>query len=296
MNILRLITAAGIIITSAITSSARTAGTDTVTVIDTAGKTTVAQKQGKRIEVIEIVEGTDTSRYSYVNSNDTGMTLFISPGGWDVSRLFRPRRKTSIGFSTDGFHGIYAGGLIPIGTHAPVTGGWEIGVRNIINAQWNAGNGGPVIRLGAGLGWKFQTVGHGNVLAKEKNRLVCVAVPHNAYNSSSRMRHFHFTVPLEINIPLHKTFAINLGGELHLNTYSIATSSWDSFSEQYGNIGRQKWTFKGLHQRIATFVVNASVGWTESVAAYVSWAPITPWKKGCGPQYRTLAVGATINM
>ncbi len=299
MKILKFITAITTLLTLSFSANAQTEGPDTISAKTTIEEITITS--GKRVSVMEISENSDTTCYTYIVTGENTGPVFLSPQGWDVGRLFRPRksrrgRNPWSKITTEGFKGVYAGGLIATGDHFPVTGGWEFGVKNVIALSIGADSGLPSLSIGAGLGWKFQTVGHGFVLGSSNGHLYLTPTPENSYNSSSRMRHFHFTIPISLHIPFHKTFGLDLGGELHLNSYSTATSTWDALSPTEGMIGKQKWIFKGLHQRVATFEVYGAIGWSDYVSAYFSWAPVNPWRNGCGPQYHTFGIGAILEL
>lgn len=212
----------------------------------------------------------------------------VNPGRWDLSRIFN-KKKENRSSTKIGSAGLYAGGLIPTGSHTGITGGWEMGYNNLLCAEWSSGPGLPKVSIGAGFGWEFQTVGHGNILTCDNGILSVAPAPEDAHDISSRIKRFHFTVPLSVFIPMHGNFGLSLSGELHLNTYTTASSKWRiSGSEQV------KHSFKGLHQKIATIDLTATIGWRDAIGFYVTYAPMNPWMSGYGPQYKTIATGATI--
>lgn len=232
---------------------------------------------------------TTTETVTVIKGDVEPMIDGINPGRWDLSRLFNKASKSRRSSTKIGSSGIYAGGLIPVGSHAGITGGWEIGYNNLLCAEWSSGSGLPKVSIGAGFGWEFQNVGHSNILTCQNGVLAIAPAPEKAHDVSSRIKHFHFTVPLCVFIPMDGSFGLSLSGELHLNTYTTASSQW-----RLDNSEHVKHSFKGLHQKIATVDLTATIGWRNTIGFYVTYAPMNPWMDGYGPQYKTIATGATL--
>lgn len=280
---------------------------DTIAIFNDTQRVTITTTEGgSRVVITEesnderLVSTKQTkSKHTYTITNSESGTFINSPLGWNVSRLLtgrkKAKRKIAPHSETDGLRGIYAGGLIPIGNQGAVNGGWEIGVKNLLIGEWIAGEGLPSLSIGAGLGWKFQTIGDGYVLGSDNGVLTLRAIPAGVHDASSRIKHFHFTIPITLFIPMHKSFGISIGAELHVNTYTTASASWNRIDPTNGLTEHIKTNYKGLHQKIATAELTATLGWKEAIGLYVSWAPMGPWKKGYGPQYKTLAIGASLN-
>lgn len=256
---------------------------------------TTTEDGNQTITVTDSTASGKEVKYIYNISSGDNSTTFIDsqkPGKWNLNKLFtkKERRRRQSRCETIGMQGIYAGGLIPTGAHGAVTGGWEIGVNNIVAVEWSAGSGLPSASIGAGLGWEFQTIGHGKALMSEQGVLSVISLPEEAHDIKSRIKRFHFTVPLTIFLPMDDSFGLSLGGELHLNTYTTASSSWST-----GEHSRESHSYKGLHQRIATVDITATLGWKDAAGVYVTYSPMKPWKDGYGSQYKTIAVGMSIN-
>ncbi|MCM1029286.1 MAG: hypothetical protein NC342_06725 [Pseudoflavonifractor sp.] len=285
---------------SPISASAQSQSPDTIAVFNQANEVTITNSPaGNTVTIVEKNAIGVETRHTFTVSDGLSNPFINSPKGWNITRLFQSRQKVKSPARphsrVDGARGIYAGGLIPIGSHGPVTGGWEIGVKNLIMGEWIAGRGLPSLSIGAGFGWKFQTVGHGFALYSQEGALCIMPRPDGVNDLSSRIKSFHLTIPITLTIPLHGKFAAALSGELHLNTYTTASTSWSMTDPTSRATERTKINYKGLHQKIATLELSAAIGWTDALGAYISWAPFNPFKKGYGPEYKTLAVGATIN-
>lgn len=284
------------------TSAAQSELPDTLAVFDSSENVTIdISDKGRR--TVTVVRRTDTkeTRQTYtICEVDSSESFIDSPRGWNIAKLLKQNRKQRkerkrSHVYTDGLVGVYAGGVIPTGSHFPITGGWEIGVKNLVAGVWSAGAGLPSVSLGAGFGWRVMTVGHGNILHGQNGILTPTPATEGTHDHHSSIEHFHFIVPLTVNLPIHKQFALSVAGELHLNTYSTASSSWTVTDGPGGKPHKEQWDYKGLHQRIATVDCTAAIGWREAMGVYVTWSPMRPWQKGYGPQYKTLSVGAIIN-
>jgi len=284
------------------TAAAQNEQPDTLAVFDSSENVTInISPNGRRTVTVVSRTATKDTRQTYTISEIDSTESFIdSPRGWNIAKLLkqdrrqrRDRRRSKV--YTDGLLGIYAGGVIPAGTHFPVTGGWEIGIKNVVAGVWSAGRGLPSVSIGAGFGWRILSVGHGNILYGQNGILTAAPAPEGTHDLRSSMTHFHFTVPLTVNVPICKRFAAAVAAELHLNTYSTASSSWTVTDGATGKTHKEQWDFKGLHQRIATIDWTATIGWREAAGLYLTWSPTRIWKKGYGRQYTSLSVGAIVN-
>lgn len=283
-----------------LTAQAQNEKPDTLAVYDQTDKVTIdVNSRGDRSVTVTKRQGSKTTRHTYTTgSSGNGSPIIDSPRGWDIGRLLNSRRQHHDNRPrsyTSGMMDIYAGGTIPVGSHGAITGGWEIGIKNIICGVWSAGKKRPSISLGAGLGWRMQTVGHGTRLDLVEGRLLVLPAFDHTFNLRNSIRTFHFTVPVKVVIPTSDSFALALAAELHLNTYTTASSSYDITDELSHKTHHIKSSFKGLHQSIATVDYTATIGWREALAVYVTFSPMHPWKGGYGPQYKTLSVGGVIN-
>lgn len=293
----RLTTTIATAILLSLAASAQTEAPDTVAIFEGNGNLTITTTSGGG-KVITFSEPTADGRMrtnTYTIDNTSRPRFFdgATPSRWDISKILnrnerraerRPRTATT------GAVGIYAGGLIPTGSHGAITGGWEIGVNNLIMGEWLPGRGLPSLAIGLGFGWEMQTVGHGAILNSEHGRLFTLPAPTGIHDVKSRIRRFHFTIPLTVTIPIHRKFQMTLSPELHLNTYTTASASFSDNDGRHTSL-----SFKGLHQKIATVDLTAGLGFREAIGVYVTYSPMKPWKEGYGPQYHTIAVGASLN-
>lgn len=291
MYIKALITA--ICLTATLSAAAQTVLTDTIVgIYDPSNVTVVTKSDGRQIVTISIIDNADDQNLSA----DTGMlpSFFdlTKPKRWNLDKLFtkKPRNNNRNIVDTEGLKGLYAGGIIPMGEDSPIKNGWEIGLSSLIRGEWSAGWNRPSVSIGAGFGWEILNMDRGCILEKVNGRLLVATAPEGSRKINSRIKNFHFTVPLTLNLPMGGSFGLSLTGELHLNTYTTASSSWRT---ENGN--KVSYSLKGLHQRIATIDMKACLGWFNEIGVYVKYSPMDKWMDGYGPEYKTLSVGASFN-
>lgn len=277
-----------------LTAAAQTEAPDTIAAFDNPTSVTITDRPDgtQTVTVTWLNPKGEKTAFQYTVSGPEGQSSFIdNRRGWNLNRLLSSRtpgrhQKVTTGWMQD----IYAGALIPTGDHGIVTGGWEIGVNNIVCGIWQPGRNSAWLSLGAGLGWEIQTVGHGYTLYKDNGALVMAPHQEGHYDYRTNINRFHFTVPLSAGIPLSGSFCLKITGELHLNSYVTASSSW----KMPDNV-KASYSFKGLHQKIVTADITGAIGWRDGIGVYVTYSPMNPFKKGYGPEYKTIAIGGYIN-
>ncbi len=291
MNIRKIFTT--LFITASIYAAAQNKTTpDTIVgIINPADVTVITKTDGKQVITISVIDNDDMSDMSTDASSIPSFFDFTQPKRWNLNRLLstNTRRYRRSYVNTEYFRGFYAGGIIPLGSNSPVKTGWEIGLSNFVRGEWSGGSKYPSVSIGAGFGWEILNMDRGCILEKMYGRLMVVPAPEGSRKIKSRIKNFHFTVPLSLKLPLSRSFGLTLTGELHLNTYTTASSSW-----RMENGSKVSNSMKGLHQRIATIDMKAALGWFNSIGVYVNYSPMKKWIDGYGPEYKTLSVGATI--
>lgn len=289
MNCKSIIIATSLIISSWSAAMAQEEQPDTILILNNPASVSVQFRDG--VKIITLTPDIPTEAEP---ANDYPGASFFNLGNqrhWSVSNLFSDKKKTKSRSytSTNGLQGLYAGGLISTDGDPAIKNGWEIGISNIIQGRWSAGRGKPMAMIGLGLGWQRINVGNGLILSADHGILSLTSLPEGCHDLKSKIKTFHFTVPLAVVLPFSQSIGLTLGGELHLNTYTTATASWTNENSKH-----IKKSMKGLHQRMATIELKGSLGWTNGVAVYASYSPMKKWKAGYGPEYKTIAIGATV--
>lgn len=202
----------------------------------------------------------------------------------------RRKARTPRRFSTDVGFDFYAGAVVPLSGDAGMSNvGWQIGMVNVIKAQWRLAASGT--RLTLGLGWQYSYLTIGGGLMGTRDNLgayVLEPIPAGYGNVKTSLRNFAVQIPLLFNQPLSGRFAIEAGAVAMLNTYTTGNRSWTEGTT------KSKMPLKNLHQRILTVDVLARIGWRNRFAVYVRYSPVDLFSRQYGPQFDPLAVGASL--
>ena len=140
MYIKALITA--ICLTAALSSAAQTVLTDTIVgIYDPSNVTVVTKSDGRQIVTISIINNDADQDLSDDTSMFPSFFDLTKPKRWNLDKLFIPKKRNHrhSTVNTEGFKGLYAGGIIPLGEDSPIKNGWEIGLSSLIRGEWSAG-------------------------------------------------------------------------------------------------------------------------------------------------------------
>lgn len=195
------------------------------------------------------------------------------------------RRKSGTRFSVRWFDNFYVGGVIGLDKPEGMKGGWEIGVDNIVGLYCSICKGGPVVSLGAGLGYRSMNYGQGMMLAQSGKTLMIVPVDEAVRSASSRLHLFRLSVPFMITQSLVCGMKLRVGAILNLNTYTSATTKISSSRKS------QKDSFHSLEQRFATPDFLGSLVLFDNFGVYVRWSPVSLFSQAWGPRYKAISVG-----
>ncbi|MBD5346849.1 MAG: hypothetical protein HDR92_06945 [Bacteroides sp.] len=282
-----------IFLASTFIAAAQKENPDTIVgIFNPSNVTVITKANGEQVVTITITDSQENiTDFQSVTKDIPSFFDLTIPKRWNLEKLFKkkPKRYNRSYVSTDFFKGLYAGGIIPISNSSSINNGWEIGLSSFVRGEVGMTGRGPSVSIGAGFGWEILNVDHGYILKKEDGRLLLDLAPEGSRNIRSKIKNFHFTVPITLNLPMSRKFGIGLVGELHLNTYTTASSSWET-----GDGYKLKSSIKGLHQRIATIDMKAILGWYNGIGIYVNYSPMHKWLEGYGPDYKTLSVGASL--
>lgn len=200
----------------------------------------------------------------------------------------KPGRKNNPSF--DGFCDVYAGGVIPVEFDRGMNrAGWEIGMLNVVRADWRLTRFG--IGLSLGIGWQYRSfnIGDGMMLGRyDAGKLTLSPIPAEYDKAKSKLESFAIQIPLTLSQKIYKAFTIEIGGVAMFNTYTTANSSW-----QQGDV-ESKLSIKNLHQRLLTVDAIARIGFRDCMAFYVRYSPMSQFKPHHGPQYDSVAIGMSL--
>ena len=96
-------------------------------------------------------------------------------------------------------------------------------------------------------------------------------------------------VPLTFTQMLSRKAYITAGAWLNLNTYVSASTDYT-----IGDVRTQQ-TFKDLHQRILTTDIVVAAGARGICGVYARYCPQSLFRKGWGPDFKSVSVGLIFN-
>lgn len=267
---------------------------DTIAQVEKPGVVRIISSDSKKRIIVEGREGQSDYRLDY-ESSVSEIPVDSVDDMWAFNLPFtktagqnKTRRRSNP--SIDAFCDLYAGGVIPTEADRGFSrAGWEIGMLNLVKAEWRLSRQGTALTLG--IGWQYRTfnIGDGMILSRgEGGRLDLNPIVGEYDRTRSRINYFAIQIPLLLSQKIYRAFTIELGGVAMFNTYTTGSSSWekDHVSSKAG--------IKDLHQRLLTVDALARIGWRDNLAFYVRYSPMSQFKPHHGPQYDSVAIGMSI--
>lgn len=246
------------------------------------GKTIIVQgrksDQGYRLEYESAVnDGVD---------NDPELLWVFNPRFKRQSNCNRRSANPTTGAGCD----IYAGAVIPSAADRGMSRtGWEIGMLNVGKVEWRLSRCGT--RLSLGIGWQYRhfIIGDGLMARRDDNGAYLLSPKPTEYSDvKSSLKNFSIQFPLMLSQKIYRSFTFDVGGVAMLNTYTTGNCSW----KEDGT--KTKRPIKHLHQRILTVDALARIGWRGDFAFYVRYSPMSLFSRQYGPQFESVAIGASI--
>ncbi|MDE7458695.1 MAG: hypothetical protein K2M77_07480 [Muribaculaceae bacterium] len=264
---------------------------DTVAVIDKPTSIAVINKENGKKIIVRGREGDPDYILEYestVNDEGDSETEQLWVFNPRFARQSRNRKPTNP--SVDAGCDIYAGAVIPTKADRGMSRtGWEIGMLNVAKAEWRLSRCGT--RLSVGIGWQYRhfTIGDGLMASRGENGAYALSpIPSEYHDVKSSLKSFAIQFPVALSQKIYRKFTIELGGVAMLNTYTTGNCTW-----HVGDV-TTKSPVKHLHQRLLTVDALARIGWREDFAFYVRYSPMAQFKAQYGPQFESIAIGASI--
>lgn len=272
------------------TASAVESG-DTVATVDQPVIVRIISSGNNKKVTVEGCAGQPDYRLEYESSIKSESTDSIDePFIFNIPFKRTTEEKKRNNPSIDCFNDIYAGAVIPTESDRGFSRtGWEIGMLNLVRADWRLSSCGTYLSLGIGWQYRHITIGDGMMLDRDQNGTLLVEPIAESYHKvKSSLKSFAIQIPLSLSQKIYKAFTIEVGGVAVLNTYTTGNVSWHE-----DNVS-SKMSVKGLHQRLLTVDAFARIGWRGNMAFYVRYSPMSQFKPHHGPQYNSVAVGMSI--
>lgn len=274
------------------TSAMASENNDTVAVIEKPTSVVVINNENSKTIIINGCENDPNYKLVYESdvkdAAETDMEqlwVFNPHFGRALQNKRKPANPT-VGAICD----LYAGAVIPtVADRGMSRTGWEIGMLNVSKIEWRLSHFGT--RLSLGIGWQYChfTIGDGLMAERTKNgAYVLSPIPANYQNVKSSLKNFAFQFPLMLSQKIYSSFTFEIGGVAMLNTYTTGNCKWRE------DEATTKKPIKHLHQRLLTVDAIARIGWRGDFALYVRYSPMSQFSHQYGPQYKSVAIGASL--
>lgn len=283
-----------LLILAALTSVSAMAGenNDTVAIIEKPTSVVVITNENSKTIIINGCENDPNYKLVYesdVNEaaeTDIEQLWVFNPHFGRALQKNRKSGNTTAGTICD----FYAGAVIPTEADPGMSRtGWEIGMLNAGKIEWRLSHCGT--RLSLGIGWQYRhfTIGDGLMARRTKNgTYVLSPIPTGYHNVKSSLKSFAIQFPLMLSQRIYRGFTFEIGGVAMLNTYTTGNCKWSEGDST------TKTPIKHLHQRLLTVDALARIGWRGDFAFYVRYSPMSQFSHHYGPQYKSVAIGASL--
>lgn len=265
---------------------------DTVKVINDPGTVTITRSAG--VTTVTVAPTGIRPAYTYETTagqpapSDSAIAIADAGDDWEDSLPFIKDMRRRRVWEFSGGDMVYGGIVWPDGTGAKTS--WELAVGRLLQMRFSPWRNGPSFILGAGIGYRKISVGHGYILDKINGAVLTLPVAEGVDKYSSSLSEINFHIPFSISQPLTRNNALcfTAGVDLVFNTYTEGSSTYfidnSRFSEKY----------KGLDQRIFRPEIWGEIT-CYGVGLYLRYCPVSMFTAAKGPEFKTISAGLVIN-
>ena len=217
--------------------------------------------------------------------------------GWNLRLFKKPSNKSP--WTPLAFNRFYVGGAIDTRGDVDVAY-WrsvEVGIQNVIGVEYAPWRMGPRFKIGAGFGYRRVAMhkNSGKMFFRNPDGDMGIAdTPANTTDQHSSIDIFHLDIPFSITQPIYKNWAFSLGAMVNFNTYVTGNAKYKVLGENEFDLtpgSKIEESYKHLKQRPVTVDFTASIGYLGRLAVYTKYSPMSVFKEGAGPRFRTLSIG-----
>lgn len=274
---------------TALCASAVDENPDTIASISNASRVTVVRSDKGTSVTVRGADGDDDAYYEFETERAVEPMFALSEPDWSPALPFTLARHRHTLFKTTYFNNMILGASIPVSAPGAVKASVEGGILDIFGAVWQPWYHGPEFGVGVGLYYRQFAVGDRMRLDCVNRQLMLVPLGDDAIDKyRSRMRFWSFTLPVTVRQNIFRSLSVMAGAIVNFNSYAVASTSYhrnDGYS--YAS------TFKGLHQRLVTVDIMASLNISD-MGVYVKYSPMRMFSEGWGPDMRSVSVGLII--
>ena len=166
---------------------------------------------------------------------------------------------------------------------------FEVGVGEVLGLTFSPFKNGPSFNVGLGFGMRRYLVQKGLRFNRIENDLIIEPVAPGMDVDRSRVDSWSFHVPVMITQNIYKKLAISVGAWINFNTY---VKGWTQY---YADGIKYKEYYKGFNQRFCTVDLVGVIGLRNGIGFYGRWSPISLFKDGRGPEFKSASMGVMLN-
>lgn len=267
---------------------------DTVVSVNDAKKVVVTEKNGNVKVEIKGVEDDKDYVYSYRTEEKQESRLRISQD-WELRLPFTKSDTTKVKKHRFSKWALVSGGVY-VGFNKAVDDNPDLGVKmgsslelawdRIIGLQYRPFRKGPRFSVGLGVGWKnYRITDSYNYFDKQAGNVVLEKYGDRVVPKYSRLKVFSLRVPVMVRQKLGDDFSLSAGAVMNINTHASLKSCY-----VLENGTKMEASQSGAPVRNVTYDLMGALRW-QSLGVYVKYSPMTVFKPGRGPEFKTLSVG-----
>ena len=166
---------------------------------------------------------------------------------------------------------------------------FEVGVGQVFGLSFSPFKQGPSFDVGLGFGMRRYLAHDGLQYTEIDNNLLLVPAVEGMPVRRSRVDSWTFHVPVMVTQKLYKDLALSVGAWINFNTYVKGETQY------YVDNIRFKEQYKGLNQRFCTVDLVGVIGLKSGIGFYGRWSPMSLFKDGRGPEFKTASMGVMLN-
>ena len=188
-------------------------------------------------------------------------------------------------WSVHAYVGVNVPTSVPSGMKFAPLRSWEVNVT-FLQYDYTPKKSKTTLSAGLGFGWRAYTLsGHDKMFEKDLSDNVWVVPAAPTYEDlSSNVHTTSLSMPLFIKQRFSKNFAISVGGQLNWNFYSRLHSSYEIGDKDF-----DVYTKKIDQRPFSVDVMGIVYVW--NLGFYCKYSPMSVFKDGCGPEFKSLAFG-----
>lgn len=272
---------------------------DTVVSVDDAKKVVVTEKNGSvRVEIKGTGEDKDYV-YSYKTEEKSENRLRISQD-WELRLPFTKTDTARVKTHKYSKWALVSGGIY-VGFNKAVGDNPDLGVKmgssvelawdRVVGLQYRPFRKGPRFTVGIGVGWKnYRITDSYNHFSKQDGNVVLAKYDGQVVPKYSRLKVFSLRVPVMVRQKLGDDFAVSAGAVMNINTYSSLKSC---YILEDGT--KMEASVSGTPVRTVTCDLMGALSW-ESLGVFVKYTPMSVFKPGRGPEFKSISVGFGLSL